>query len=485
VRDRDEGAVVVSFGPGVSVRVDAATGPVVSLPVGSMSLGMQPAGVVAALLAVERGGVLRVVEDALIDDHGVEALSRWYAIVSHCEEIGALRYEVFDEGRSILRFTPAATGRVSSGDPPAGAVRLSRFAHLRRDGDALILDSPLARGRIEVLDPHVAAAIAATHVPVTVREMDSVMNARGRDWIGAVLSLLIAAGVVLHVDEAGATTEDRSPGARGWEFADLALHARSRTSRNDLLVGGTYRLAKTAVPLAPLPPIKGRMSDDRIVLERPDLAALARTDEPFTRVIENRRSVRRHGERPLTATQLGHFLFRVARAHPPNVTPGAASLAGHAVRFRPYPGGGACHPLEIYPVVGRCEGLETGLYHYDPEAHELEALADPLDGAQELLGQVSVPMDDGSQPQVILVLTARFRRLNWKYEGNAYALLLQEVGVLYQSMYLVATAMRLAPCAVGGGDAARFAQIIGTDPLDEASVGAFTLGSFPIGVRPS
>lgn len=477
--------MVVSLGPGASVSVDAATGPVVSLPMGSLPLGIQPTGVVAAFLALERGGVLRTLEDALIDDHGIEALSRWYGLVSQCEEIGALRYEVFHEGRAILRFTPAATGRVSCADPPTGAVRLSRFAHLRRDGDALILDSPLARGRIEVLHPHVAAAIAATHVPAIASELPSVIETRCRDWIGAVVSLLIAAGVVLPVDDDGSTTEDRSPGARGWEFADLTFHARSRTSRNDLLVGGTYRFADAAVPLDPLPPIKGRMSEDRIALERPDLAALARDEEPFTRVLEHRRSVRRHGERPLTATQLGHFLFRVARAHPPNGAPEAVNLPGQAVRFRPYPGGGACHPLEIYPVVGRCDGLKAGLYHYEPGAHELEVLGDPLDGARELLGQVSVPMDDGTEPQVILVLTARFRRLNWKYEGNAYALLLQEVGVLYQSMYLVATAMQLAPCAVGGGDAARFAQIIGTDPLDEASVGAFTLGSLPLGVRPS
>jgi SagB-type dehydrogenase family enzyme len=85
-------------------------------------------------------------------------------------------------------------------------------------------------------------------------------------------------------------------------------------------------------------------------------------------------------------------------------------------------------------------------------------------------------LDDGGLPQLILVLTARFGRLSWKYEGNAYALLLQEVGVVYQTMYLVATAMGLAPCAVGGGDAADFAHLIGTDPLEEASVGAFVLG---------
>jgi SagB-type dehydrogenase family enzyme len=86
-------------------------------------------------------------------------------------------------------------------------------------------------------------------------------------------------------------------------------------------------------------------------------------------------------------------------------------------------------------------------------------------------------MDRGSAQQVQLVFTARFDRINRRYEGNAYALILQEVGALYQTMYLVATAMGLAPCAVGGGNADAFARVIGADPLEEASVGAFVVGS--------
>ena len=44
-------------------------------------------------------------------------------------------------------------------------------------------------------------------------------------------------------------------------------------------------------------------------------------------------------------------------------------------------------------------------------------------------------------------------------------------------MYLVATAMGLAPCALGGGNAALFAEAIGTDYCAESSVGEFVLGS--------
>jgi SagB-type dehydrogenase family enzyme len=78
---------------------------------------------------------------------------------------------------------------------------------------------------------------------------------------------------------------------------------------------------------------------------------------------------------------------------------------------------------------------------------------------------------------VLLILAARFSRVMWKYQGMAYALILKDTGALMQTMYLVATAMNLAPCAVGAGDTDLFAQATSLNPLQEASVGEFTLSS--------
>jgi hypothetical protein len=46
-------------------------------------------------------------------------------------------------------------------------------------------------------------------------------------------------------------------------------------------------------------------------------------------------------------------------------------------------------------------------------------------------------------------------------------------------VYLTATAMGLAPCAIGTGDAALMARILDTDYAAESSVGEFLLGSSP------
>jgi SagB-type dehydrogenase family enzyme len=80
---------------------------------------------------------------------------------------------------------------------------------------------------------------------------------------------------------------------------------------------------------------------------------------------------------------------------------------------------------------------------------------------------------------VVIGITARFQRVSWKYQGVAYALILKQVGVLYQTLYLVATAMGLGPCGVGGGPADLLARAIGADYQVESAVGEFMLGSLP------
>src|SRR5262249_27047838 len=130
---------------------------------------------------------------------------------------------------------------------------------------------------------------------------------------------------------------------------------------------------------------------------------------------------------------------------------------------RPYPVGGSLYELELYPVVNRCSQVSPGMYHYDPVRHRLTRSCGSDGGWRELLrdaaGSAGAVEDD---LQVLLVLAARFPRVAWKYESIAYSLTLKHVGVLFQTMYLVATAMGLGACAVGCGDSDRFARAVGT-----------------------
>jgi SagB-type dehydrogenase family enzyme len=145
---------------------------------------------------------------------------------------------------------------------------------------------------------------------------------------------------------------------------------------------------------------------------------------------------------------------------------------------RPYPAGGSLYELEMYVVVNACRGLRPGLYHYDPLGHRLGRRAERTPAVEGLLSGAA--QATGMAPndlQVLLILAARLPRVAWKYAGLAYALVLKHVGVVFQTMYLAATAMGLAPCAIGCGDSDLFARAAGVNYYAETSVGEFLLGS--------
>jgi SagB-type dehydrogenase family enzyme len=126
------------------------------------------------------------------------------------------------------------------------------------------------------------------------------------------------------------------------------------------------------------------------------------------------------------------------------------------------------------------DGLSPGLYHYDGAAHRLHPLAAPEPAVRELLGRAADSAGVAAKPQVLVIISARFGRVMWKYQTMGYGLILKNTGVLFHLMYLVATAMDLAPCALGAGDAELFSRAARLDPAAESSVGEFLLGSRPV-----
>jgi SagB-type dehydrogenase family enzyme len=365
--------------------------------------------------------------------------------------------------------------------PPGRRYRLSRFAYLRREADAMVLESPTAHARVIFHDPAAGALAASLAVDSTLSELTDRTTHMPLEAAPLVLGLIADAGMVedSEAGRAGGIGADKAVPAAvdAWEFHDLLFHARSRRGRTDAPFGGTYRLAGRMDPPPPVRPMPG---DAVLPLFRPDLARLEEQDPPLVRVVEGRRSQRVYGDRPLDARQLGEFLFRVARIREEQdvelETPtGPMRLA---MVSRPYPSGGALYELEFYAAVAACEGVEPGLHYYEPRGHALVPMRARTVEVEGLLRDAADSA--GISPdaiQVLLIVSARLPRLSWKYASIAYALVLKHVGVVLYSMYLAATAMGLAPCALGAGDSDLFARAAGTDYYAETSVGEFLLGS--------
>ena len=93
-----------------------------------------------------------------------------------------------------------------------------------------------------------------------------------------------------------------------------------------------------------------------------------------------------------------------------------------------------------------------------------------------LLAGAEFAMGASAAPQVLITIAARFGRVSWKYSSVAYSLILKDVGVLLQTLYLMATDMGLGGCAIGTNNIDLFEKMTGIDFHIEGPVGQFALG---------
>jgi SagB-type dehydrogenase family enzyme len=441
-----------------------------------------PQGCLEALRRLEAQGTSAgILADLVRTADGPGALARWYYYLQELARRGQLHLSVQEDGQRLATLVPISPGFSLAGPPlPDRPHVLSRFACLRRGIQTLVIESPLSHARILLHDGRAAALVSALAQPATVEELASRLGPLPREAVRSLLALLVRAGIAAAVDQEGKTQEDSDPVLLSWEFHDLYFHSRSRAGRHDALVGATFPWVGRLEQPPPLkPPAAGAQTID---LFRPDLEQLQRHDPPFAQVVEQRRSLREYAAEPITDRQLGEFLYRVARVRERYAMDVPSPHGPVRMEFtsRPYPAPGGLYELEVYPIINRCAGLEPGLYHYDPGGHRLERMTGKTPDTDLLLLDAAMATGMTAQSvQVLLVLAARFPRVAWKYSMLAYALTLKHVGVLYQTMYLTATAMGLAPCAIGAGDSDVLARAAELDYCAEPGVGEFLLGSKP------
>ena len=346
-------------------------------------------------------------------------------------------------------------------------LALSRFAYMRRRGADLVLESPRAMALFRLCDPSVAAMIAHLSEPRTVKELRAL-----DDFPGVELLALLLDSQILFTPGPGADKALRA--AEGdddlvlWDFHDLLFHTRSTDGRHANPSGGLYAYADLA---APPPAVRPSWPGPAIDLKTLDAAP----PSAFATLLRRRRSTRAFDERrPITLAEVARLLDGAARIISRERVPDEDQDEETAPR--PYPSGGASYELELYLAVDRCEGLARGFYHYDASRHALVLIETNEHWLTAMLEDAQFAMGAPAVPQVLVTMAARFGRVSWKYSGFAYALVLKHVGVLMQTLYLMAAEMEIGACAIGVGDIDLFAKMTGLAFHVEGSVGQIAIG---------
>jgi SagB-type dehydrogenase family enzyme len=386
-------------------------------------------------MALRRGST----EEELRRFAGPSGLARLLLHLDELEKAGLLSRSVGGgHGGIMATWVPLVAGTGFDEHAKAGG-ELSRFAFLRRKAGRSLLESPLRSSRLVLYDWRATALFGAyPEDPKLLPESET----------QALLCLMANCGL---------TDGEKDPPL--WDFHSLLFHSRSRAGRTL----GPHGMVD---PPRTMPELQMPTEGTVVALPRPNSEQMS--DPAFLQVVENRRSWREHGERPIRLEQVSEFLWHTCREENGR---------------RPYPCAGKAYELEVSLVVHRCDGLESGLYRYQPHSHTFLRLSTGSTGS--LLQEARQACGATTTPQILILISARFAKMSSKYRFIAYSNILKDVGVLMQTMALTAAAMGLAACPLGTGDSDLFCRTFETEYALESSVGELTLGSLPKSAKES
>ena len=138
------------------------------------------------------------------------------------------------------------------------------------------------------------------------------------------------------------------------------------------------------------------------------------------------------------------------------------------------PSGGALHPVEIYPLVLKVEGIPSGLYHYNCADHALDRVAEYAEAeARVQVERFSAGQTFFASAHVVFLYAARFRRNFWKYPDHqkAYKVLLMDMAHLSQTLYLMAADLGLGAFFTAACNESDIENSLGLDPLEQGALG--------------
>ena len=152
-------------------------------------------------------------------------------------------------------------------------------------------------------------------------------------------------------------------------------------------------------------------------------------------VLLKRRSVREYKKLPLTISEVSQLLWA------------CQGVTENTFKLRTSPSAGALYPLSVYLVVGEVEGLEEGVYKFNPNRHEIKLIKSG-DIRDELYGFLLL-QDCVKNAPISIVISADYNITTRKYGNRGIKYVHIEVGHVGENLYLQATALGLGTVAVG------------------------------------
>ena len=173
-----------------------------------------------------------------------------------------------------------------------------------------------------------------------------------------------------------------------------------------------------------------------------------RYDSEFSieEAILKRRSKREYSQEALSLKDVSQLLWA------------AQGITGPPGFGRAAPSAGGTYPLEIYVVAGRVEGLEAGIYQYNPEGDSITRIR--TGDFRKELQEAGLNQEWIGNAAIDLVFTAVYERTTDKYGDRGIRYVHLEAGHAAQNVYLQAISLNLGTVVVGAFDDKRVIEIL-------------------------
>ena len=333
---------------------------------------------------------------------------------------------------------------------------------------------------VDLVFENYASGARITAAPLTTQILHFFDRWRSLDALAAHLqeftpaSLRIAVGVLerrgllQRADRPGARRTPASDGWTAWNPAAGFFHASTkdvRFERDHLAVERRLRERARRLPL----PVQFKRYRGAPQIELPK----ARDDGEFPQTLVTRRTWRSFSTRPVSKMDLSTLLGLTWGVYGWIDLPGQGRLP-----MKTSPSGGARHPIEVYVLARRVDGVRPGLYHYAADRHRLERVRAGA-SRRQIVKYLPTQTWFGTAAAVMF-MTAVFARTQWKYDfPRAYRVILAEAGHLCQTFCLTATWLGLAPfCTMALADSV-IERDLGIDGVTESVLYAAGVGSRP------
>ncbi|MGB9810511.1 MAG: SagB/ThcOx family dehydrogenase [Dictyoglomus turgidum] len=159
-----------------------------------------------------------------------------------------------------------------------------------------------------------------------------------------------------------------------------------------------------------------------------------------------RRSKRFYKDLPLTTQELSQILWA------------SQGISDSDYKFRTCPSAGALYPLEVYISILKVEGIESGIYKYTPEKHEIIQLY--KNHKRDELYEASLKQEWVKWAPVVLIICASFYKTKARYGERGIRYIYIETGHCAQNIYLQCVSLGLGTVAVGAFDDDEISKIL-------------------------